>query len=177
MSCALAVTLGVPFITVAGAFAQQFSSFKLVDAIEGLTVEQLSPLEFKVALSPEASVTSQGVSAGVTDVFGFWALAEGEVISGSTSGFGVWNAHSASNPHGSILGWKTNPNLGITQGQDLVFEFDSLNLAQVDTFGFHLRLDAPLTTGGGNTVYVFVPAPGVGAILLVAGLVAARRGR
>ncbi len=159
------------------ASAQTFSSFRLVDALQGVTVEELAPLEYRVSLGAAPLLTYQGSSIPITDIFGFWALSEDDDVTGATTDFGVWNAHANNASAGGILGWKTNPNTGIVPGGSQVFIFDSLSTADIEHFGFHIRLDGTFPGTTGNTGFAYVPTPGPAAVLAIAGLVAARRRR
>ncbi len=170
-------TQAATMAVAASASAQTFNSFRLVDKLEGVTVEELAPLEYRVSLGAAPILTYQGSSIPITDIFGFWALSEDDDVTGATTDFGAWNAHANNASTGGIVGWKTNPNTGIVLGGSQVFTFDSLNTADIEHFGFHIRLSRAFPGTTGNTGFAYVPAPGPAAVLAIAGLVAARRRR
>ncbi len=176
VSRALAVSPVLAF--VAAAPAQTFNSFHVAEQLQGVIVEPLGPLEYRITLSAETPMLTMGGSGIViTDLIGFWALSVDDDIIGATSDFGVWDANGNNASTGGILGWKTNPNNGLVPGGSETFTFDSLETAGVEFFGFRVRVAGALP-GGGNVGYVFVPAPGpAGALLGLAGLLAARRKR
>ncbi len=161
----------------AAASGQTFNSFKQAEALTGLSVAPLSPLEYRVDLAPGAVLIMDSQEIPITDVFGFWALSEDDNLEGSTSDFGVWSAQGSNAGTGGILGWKTNPNTGITAGNNVTFTFDELSTERVEFFGFHVRVDGTFPGTSGNTGFVYVPAPGSLAGLLVGTLIAFRRRR
>lgn len=169
---------GVTAALAATAFGQSRSSFMYVDSFSGITVSQTGPLTFDVSLSGAPTVTVSGTPYSITDLFGFWALvdADPDLSAASGANFGVWAWSRNSSGAGDIAGWKTNPNLGITPGGSQSFNYSALAVGEVDRWGFHVRVNGVLPTGG-NTFYFAVPAPGAGAMLALAGLVAGRRRR
>lgn len=94
-------------------------------------------------------------------MFGFWARSDDDDLTGGTTSFSVWGADASNSGPGGIIGWKTNPNTGITPGGTQSFTFDSLDLSKVERFGFHARFSSNFAPAGGNTAYVTaVPEPG-----------------
>ncbi len=165
----VAVTLSLGFGLEAS--AQTFGSFRQVEQLQGINVQQLSILDYRVSLDPGASMTFQGQTLAITDLIGFWALSVDNDIVGSTSDFGVWDADGSNAGIGGILGWRTNPNTGLNPSEFEVFSFDALNLAGIEFFGFDVRVDGIFPGTTGNTGFIYVPTAGVAAILLLAGLI------
>jgi len=171
-SLALLLAIAAPV----AAFAQSRSSFTPA-TFTGVTITPSNGgLTQLVSLGATPTLTVGSNTYNITDVFGFWALDnEDPNLSGSTSNFGVWNAHSSTSGSGAIIGWKTNPNSGFTPGQSQSFTFNSLDNSDVENWGMHVRIDGQLA-GGGNTAYFeynAVPEPaslaalGIGAIALI----------
>lgn len=159
------------------ALAQTRSSFQDADEIGGIQVSLITGLTYQVALSGTPQLTIGSTTYNITDVFGFWALSDDIDLSGSTSGFGVWDSKISNAGTGGIVGWKTNPNTGITPGGSQNFTFNSLAVANVDHFGFHIRVDGTLPSGGNTAYFTDVPAPGSATLAGLGMLLAARRRR
>ncbi len=157
------------------ASAQTFSSFQQVP-ITGISVQNTGLLQYKVTLNAGAKVNVGGNDYDITDIFGFWALSSDIDLSGSTTSFGLWGAHQSNAGTGGIVGWKTNPNTGITVGNDETFTFDSLATGDVDFWGYHIRVDGQLPFGG-DTFFAYVPTPGAIGVFAMAGLAGLRRRR
>lgn len=162
-------------IAAGSAQAQSYSSFQSA-ASTGLDVTFVSEDTYTVSLGASPTLTFQNVTYNITDVFGFWALSTGGSNFADTSDFGVWDAQENLASGGSISGWKTNPNSGIEPSGSQVFKFDSLTESAVSNWGFHIRVDGQLPSGG-NTAYFTVPAPGALALAGVGGFLAVRRRR
>ncbi|MCA9279449.1 MAG: hypothetical protein H6815_01540 [Phycisphaeraceae bacterium] len=161
------------------ASAQTRSSFLSVDAIAGVSVTQLTATSFEVSVSSSPTFSVGGSTYNITDLFGFWALADtNDLLGTSTSSFSVWNENENNASAGGIAGWKTNPNTGLTASTTLVFNFDAFDANEVDRFGFHVRLDGTFPGTSGNTGHItVVPAPATFAGFAGLGLVATRRRR
>ncbi len=178
VSRSFAVALSPLLVLVAGARAQTFSSFQAVEEIQGILVEQIVPLKYRVLVGLSPALALSGSTIPITDLIGFWALSEDDDLSGGTTGFGVWSSNASSAGPGAILGWTTSPSTGIGRGLKEVFVFDSLNTTEIEYFGFYVRLDGVMPgPAGGNTAFIYVPAPGPAALLMLAGLSARRRRR
>ncbi|NUQ52968.1 MAG: hypothetical protein HUU19_09765 [Phycisphaerales bacterium] len=159
------------------ALAQTRSSFQDADLIGGVQVQLITGLTYKVSLSNHPQLKIGATYYNITDVFGFWALSDDIDLSGSTSSFGVWSDWNKNSGTGGIVGWKTNPNTGITPGGSQNFTFDSLAVGDVDHFGFHIRVDGTLPNGGNTAYFTDVPAPGAATLAGLGLVVAARRRR
>lgn len=157
--------------------AQTRSSFQDADLIGGISVNHISGLTYEVALSGNPQLKIGATFYDITDVFGFWALSDDIDLSGGTTGFGVWTSKVSNSGTGGIVGWKTNPNTGITPSGSQNFTFDSLAVADVDHFGFHIRVDGTLPTGGNTAYFTDVPAPGSVTLAGLGLALAARRRR
>lgn len=172
----LSLILGLS-VAVASAMAQTRSSFLTLSNTSGISVTSLGNNNYTVNLAGTPTVTYAGHTYNVTDVFGFWALSDGDNLTGSTSDFGVWKSNTSNSGPGGIVGWNTNPNTGITPNHQQSFHFDSLNTASVERFGFHFRVSGDFNNCGSNTFYGTTnnPAPepaslaalGAGAIALI----------
>lgn len=163
-------------LSIAGvASAQSFSSFQQVP-ISGITVQNVGLLQYKVTLNGGAVANVGGTDYAITDIFGFWALSSDIDLGGSTTSFDVWGGHASNSGLGGIVGWKTNPNTGITVGNSETFTFDSLATADVDAWGYHIRVDGQLP-GGGDTFFAYVPTPATASLFAAAGLVGLGRRR
>lgn len=158
------------------AMAQSRSSFLVSDGLGSLTITQEGALGYRVDLGAAPTMTYLGVTYTVNSVFGFWALSDLDNDFGGTTSFGTWDAHESLAGSGGITGWKTNPNQGIEPGESLLFTFDSLTLADVASFGMHIRVNETLPTGG-NTAYFTVPGPASLSLLSAAAIVMPRRRR
>ena len=159
------------------ALAQTRSSFQDADEIGGIQVSLITGLTYQVSLSNNPQLKIGSTIYDITDVFGFWALSDDIDLSGSTSGFGVWDSKVSNSGTGGIVGWKTNPNTGITPGGSQNFTFGSLAVGDVDHWGFHIRVDGTLPNGGNTAYFTDVPAPGAATLAGLGLVVAARRRR
>lgn len=160
-------------LTVAAAFAsaQSRSSFLAVDAIEGIDVSSFG-LDRDVQVGQAPRFQYNGTWYDIVDVFGFWSLSDDDDLVAAGANTGVWGWNSNQSGTGGIAGWKTNPNTGLTAGQNKVFSYDSLNASSVERYGYHVRLDGNFPGTNGNTGYITtVPEPG-SMIALGAGLAA-----
>jgi hypothetical protein len=160
-------------MTVAAALAsaQSRSSFLAVDAIEGIDVSTFGlDRDVQVGLTPRFQYN--GTWYDVVDVFGFWSLSDDDDLVATGADTGVWSWHQNQASTGGIAGWKTNPNTGLTAGENKVFTYGSINASSVERYGFHVRLDGTFPGTNGNTGYITtVPEPG-SMIALGAGLAA-----
>ena len=171
-------------LAAAGAQATTINSFNTVTSVTGITVTPSigSPnLTFNVSLSPGATVTYLSNTYTITDIIGFYVLAPGFNDTGrpALANFAGFSDDSDNRGAGSISGWRSNPNQGITQGNSQTFTYPSIAYPNYSEFGFHVRVAGTLPTGG-NTFNIrggFVPTPGAGALLGLGGLIAMRRRR
>ncbi|MBL8991638.1 MAG: hypothetical protein JNJ48_08680 [Phycisphaerae bacterium] len=171
-------------LSAAGAHATTINSFNTVTGVTGIIVTPSigSPnLTFNVSLSPGATVTYLSNTYTITDIIGFYMLAPGFNDTGrpALSNFAGFSDDSDNRAAGSIFGWLSNPNQGITQGNSQTFTYPSVAYPNYTEFGFHIRVNGTLPTGG-NTFNIrggFVPTPGAGALLGLGGLIAMRRRR
>lgn len=142
--------------------AQSRSSFQIPNGITGISVTQLTPSSFKVALQTGASINLGGTITPIQDVFGFWLLDDNDDLSGTGPNVGVWGFHSNYSGQGGIVGYKTNPNTGISQGQSQTITFATVT-GSSEGFGAHVRLT------NSNTLYTVigssVPEPATMAVL------------
>lgn len=148
--------------------AQTRSSFLAVDGFSDVFVTPSNGgLTYAVSLGANPQMFFQSQVYAITDVFGFWVLKNEDpnTLSSSNSSFGVWSVWNASSGPGEIAGWKTNPNTGITPGGSVTFNFSALNVAEVDQFGFHVRLNGTFPGTNGDTGYATVPEPSALAAL------------
>ena len=179
--CALAAS------AMAGAVsAQSRSSFLDGGTLSGISiVESNGGLTYDVTFNPGAQFHYAGDDFDITDVFGFWSLSDDDNLSASASDFfdgdgAEWDFGLMNGGMGGIAGWKTNPNTGITSGQTVQFNYDSLSVDLVEHLGMHIRLDGDFPGGNGNTGYAvfnLVPTPGAALLIGSAGLVTALRRR
>ncbi len=164
----------------ATSFAQSRSSFTVPDALSGITITQLNATDYNVALAVGSTVTIGGSTNAITDVFGFWALDDNDDLSATGSTQGAYSFNANYSGAGGIVGFKTNPNTGITQGTNQTFHFDSI-AGTVEGYGVHLRITngltyymGPLTGTQGQGA---VPEPASYAVLGLGGLLMIRRKR
>lgn len=154
------------------ASAQSISSFSYADIVGVNVVRTGNNIDLSVSATP--TLTFNNVTYTITDVFGVWALDDNDDMTASVSAQNGWSASTNFSGTGGIAGWKTNPNSGLTPGQNLSFSYTSLN-GTVEDFGYHIRVSGNLP-GGGNTAYFRqepVPEPatlsavalGLGALL------------
>lgn len=159
------------------ALAQTRSSFQSTEAMTGITVTNISGLKYNVAISANPTLKIGATIYNVTDIFGFWALSNDIDLNGTTASFAQWSAHASNSGTGGIVGWKTNPNTGITPGGNQDFTFTTLATGDVDNFGFHIRVSGTLADGGNTAYFTYVPAPGSAALAGMGALLGARRRR
>lgn len=182
--------LGVIAAAAGTASATQYDSFLQGASFTGLAVagNLSSPnLTFTVTLNAGATLTYNSNTYSVERIIGFYLLAPGfnDGAQPSLSSVNGFNNDSATHNHGSVLGWRSNPNDGITAGNSETFTFPSINYAQYTMVGFHIFLNAnqdfPGTSGNTGSVTVLlgdlVPTPGAAAILGIGSLAAMRRRR
>ncbi len=173
---------GVAIAAFAGAAsATTLSSFNLVNGISGITVTPNGGGSYTVAVSATPTFTVTNNTYQVTDVIGFYGLSFVNDFTPlpSLPAVGFFNDDSSNSSTGGIAGWKSNSNKGLTPGQSTVFTFAGLNTAQINGFGFHVRINGTFPGTSGNTGNIRLnptPAPGAG-MLAVGGLVVAARRR
>lgn len=172
-------------IAAQSASATTINSFLSVGSISGITVLPLvaSPnLSFTVTLNAGATFELSGTTYNITDIIGFYLLAPGynDGAQGALAVTGGFSDDSDARAAGSIYGWRSNPNDGITPGNSLTFTFPSISYADYTQIGFHVILDGtfPGTSGNtGNITGTVVPTPGAAALIGLGGLAVARRRR
>lgn len=174
--CVLAAALAAAALG-SNALAQTRSSFQNADIIGGVQVQLITGLTYQVSLGNHPQLKIGPTYYNITDVFGFWALSDDIDLTGSTSGFGVWTSKVSNSGTGGIVGWSTNPNTGITPNGSQNFTFNSLAVGDVDHWGFHIRVDGTLASGGNTAYFTDVPAPGAATLAGLGLVVAARRRR
>jgi len=162
------------------AFGQSRDSFVDVSDIQDVFVTPSnSGLTYTASVGPAPKFVLNSISYNIIDVFGFWVLKneDPDLLAPKNSDFGVWRVMNNTASNGEIAGWKTNSNTGLVPGQSEVFNFVSLNAAEVDQYGFHVRLDGIFPGTQGNTGFITVPEPGTLAALAVGALALFRRRR
>lgn len=172
-------------LIAASASATTINSFTPGASISGVTVSNLvqSPnLNFTVTLNAGATFTLGSNTYNITDIIGFYLLAPGynDGAQGALATVGGFSNDSDHRAAGSIYGWHSNPNAGITVGNSQAFSFPSISYPNYTLIGLHVRIDGvfPGTTGNtGNITGSFVPAPGAAALFGAGGLMATRRRR
>lgn len=160
------------------ASAQSRSSFLGSTSITGVSMTHISGNIYKLTVSPGANFVYNSVTYNIQDVFGVWALNNsntGLAASGTTQN--GWGYDESNNPD-DIAGWKTNPPNALSNGS-LTFTYSTINQANINQFGYHVRLTSGFFPGtSGNTGFVtatpsMVPEPasmaalGLGAVALI----------
>jgi hypothetical protein len=174
-------SLAVSLALAGAASAQSRSSFLLADNLGGVTVSSPDTLDYTVTESLAPTLLIGSTIYHINSIFGFWVLSDDDDFSVTNSNFldpdGVsWGTDNSNSGAGAIAGWDTNPNTGITPGDEAVlFHFTSLS-GSIEHLGMHIRVDETLP-GGGNTAFYVVPAPGAAALLGLGGIAAIRRRR
>ena len=164
--------------------ATTINSFTTGAVFNGIHITPLvSPnLSYTVTLDAGATFTLNNTTYNITDIIGFYLLAPGfndgsQVNLAAVGGFTRDSDHRSA---GSIYGWKSNPNNGITAGNSQTFNYPSINFGEYEMIGLHVRLDGnfPGTSGNtGNITGSFVPTPGAAAVLGLGGIASLRRRR
>ncbi len=172
-----------------GVQAQSRSSFTGVSQISGITVTPSNGgLTYTVQVGPNPFFVHNSIQYNILNVLGFWALRnqDPDNLGASGSNFsglnGNWNYNASTSGAGQIAGWKSNPNDGIYANQQDTFTFTGISAANIDQFGFHVRLSGnqlfPGTTGNtGHITLDPVPEPASLAILGVGAAALIRRRR
>lgn len=166
------------FVTIAIAsavFSQAQSINSFNEAVITGVSASLSGNDITLTVDPGATLFYDNTLFNVTDVFGVWALNYGPnptlAAAGSTDG--VWSFNKKTQSQGNIAGWNTNPNTGLTPGQSKTFTYSSI-AGDVDTFGYHIRVDGTIPSTGGNTAYFTnAPVPEPASMVILGGAVAA----
>ncbi len=165
------------------------SSFVSVSGITGITVTSPTALQRTVLFQPGAAFAHNGSSYLIQDIIGFYALSDDLDFApvSSVAALGNFKNDSSNASTGGILGWKSNPNKGITSGNSLTFTFSAgTNVALIDRLGFHVRLASgnfPGTSGNTGNItgplagFSTIPSPAAAAVLALGGLAASRRRR
>lgn len=167
------------------ASATTINSFLSVPGISGITISPsvASPnLNYTITFNAGATFTYNSNTYAITDVIGFYLLAPSynDASQGALANFGGFSDDSDHRAAGSIYGWRSNPNSGITAGNSQTFTFPSISYANYTLIGLHVRINGtfPGTSGNtGNITGTLVPAPGAAAVLGLGGLLASRRRR
>lgn len=161
---------------VALSSAQSRSSFVVVDAINYVIGSRTgNNVDVAVGLNP--SVKIGATTYQVTEVFGVWLLDDNDDLNGTGVNDGDWSFDKSTSGTGGIVGFKTNPNKGLTPGQSKTFTFSTLTGSE-EALGYHVRFNQTLP-GGGNTLYItspnVVPEPASIAALSVGAIALIRR--
>lgn len=119
--------------------AQSRSSFSAPTSWTGVTIEGTGPKSWNLALNGAPTITWQGNTYNVLDVFGFWLLDNDNDMSAQGQSSGVWTYNQNYSGTGGIAGFKTNPNKGVKPGHDQDFTFQNVS-GTVETFGIHARV-------------------------------------
>jgi hypothetical protein len=173
------------------ALATTRSSFTTIQSITQVTaITSNAGLTYTVSLGANPSFMLNNISYSITDVIGFYLLSDDVDFSplpalAQMGPPGAFFDDSGNSGPGGIAGWKSNPNAGLVPGQSLAFTFPaSFPIADIDTIGFHVRLNGlfPGTTGNTGNIAVVrrddvVPAPSACALLACGGLCWPRRRR
>jgi LPXTG-motif cell wall-anchored protein len=135
-------------------------------------------LNYNVAVGGMPTLTIGAQTFPIIDIFGFWALSNDDDLVASNSSFGVWGVDNSNSGPGGIAGWDTNPNTGLFVNQSAQFNFSALNVASVESYGYHVRIDGIFPGTQGNTGFVNnVPTPAGAALLGLGGAFVSRRRR
>ncbi len=153
--------------------AQTRSSFLTVSSISGIT-QSISNggLTHTITLLPGATFTYNNTAYAISDVFGFWSLADANDLSSSANAAGNFAVNSSNSGPGGIAGWKSNPNQGLAANGSQVFTYTTLSTSLVDRYGFHVRLASGTFPGtNGNTGHITTqPVPEPASILALGGM-------
>lgn len=164
------------FFVVSFLWGQSRSSFLEGDGFQDvIVIVSGGGLEYTVSLGPNPAFIYQSVSHPIVDLFGFWVLSNDDDLFPVHGDIGVWRAHENQAGVGGIAGWRTNPNAGLTPGQQFTFVFDDLNVESVEQVGFHIRVEGTFPGTNGNTGYATVPEPTTLGILSLLGVAFIRR--
>jgi hypothetical protein len=134
-------------------------------------------LNYNLAVGAMPTLTVGAQTFPVIDIFGFWALSDDDDLNATNASFGVWTVDNNNSGLGGIAGWDSNPNTGLFANQSEQFNFTALNVASVERYGYHVRIDGIFPGTQGNTGYVTTPTPGAVALFGVAGMLVAGRRR
>lgn len=135
--------------------AQSRSSFSTPASWTGIDITSTGPKSWNLALSGAPTITWQGQTYEVLDVFGFWLLDNDNDMSAKGQSFGVWTYNQNYSGTGGIAGYKTNPNKGVERGESQTYTFKEVN-GNVDGFGIHVRVSLDDCI---ETFYFEQPAP------------------
>ncbi|MFT3687245.1 MAG: hypothetical protein QM783_20370 [Phycisphaerales bacterium] len=188
------IVLAAALVTaVAGtASATTINSFLTNAQFYGITVSPVtapvggSNVSYTVTLDAGAYMRYNNVNYPIDSINGFYALSYGHDVSQpSLNASGLFTTDNKHQNAGSIYGWKSNPNNGITAGHSHTFTYQTLS-SQYTQFGFHVSVadcyNFPGTNGQtGNVTGTFnalvTPTPGSAALLGIGALAASRRRR
>ncbi len=157
--------------------AQDRASFELISGLFGLT-SSLTGLDMQTSLSLGAQFVYQAQTYSITDVFAVFLLDDNDDFVATGVDQGVWVYHDNYSFTGGIAGWHTNPNTGLTSGQQVTHNYASLT-GTPEWFGYHVRV-TPILPNEEDTIYIVagaVPEPAGLAVLALGGLALLNRRR
>jgi hypothetical protein len=161
----------------ANLMAQDRASFELVTGLSGLT-SLLTGLTLQTSLNAGAQFVYQSQTYVITDVFAIFVLDDDDDFAATGVSQGVWTYHDNYSLTGAIAGWHTNPNTGLTVGQQVTHSYASLT-GTPEWFGYHVRV-TPILPNEEDTMYIVagaVPEPAALAVLALGGLALLNRRR
>ncbi|MFT3687246.1 MAG: hypothetical protein QM783_20375 [Phycisphaerales bacterium] len=183
--------LGAGMAVASTASATTINSFLTGAVFHGVTISPAttpsggSNVSYTVTLNAGAYVTYGGNDYPLSSLIGFYAMRYNANLSQpSLSNSGLFSTDNDHRSAGSIYGWKSNPNDGITPGNSHTFTFQTLS-GDYTQFGFHISVAEgyffPGTDGRtGNMTGTFAqltPTPGSAALFGIGALASARRRR
>lgn len=157
--------------------AQDRYAFESISGLSGLT-SSLTGLTLQTSLSPGSQFTYLSQTYTITDVFAIFLLDDDDDFAATGINQGVWTYHENYSLAGGIAGWHTNPNTGLTPGNQLSLDYASLS-GTAEWFGYHVRV-TPILPNEEDTIYIVgaaVPEPSALAMLAVGSLALLRRRR
>ncbi len=149
--------------------AQSRSSFQVVTSLNDIFVQSSNAgMTDTVSMGPNPTFDYLSTTYTVTDLFGFWSLADGLDLAANGPDQNGWGYHENST---DIAGWK-NPSKSnaIHPNESLTFTYSALNVAAVDGYGFHIRVSGQFPDGSNTMHITAVPEPSAIAGIAIASL-------